>query len=82
MSQARKPVFVQAFVAQPAVEALDIRVLDRLAGLDVNYVDAPVDRPGKEVARGDFRAAPASTSFSPAIICASVCLLLLMASSS
>ena len=32
--QAAKPVLIQAFVPQPAIEALDVRVLDRLARLD------------------------------------------------
>jgi hypothetical protein len=45
-----EPAYVQALVAQPAVEALDIGILDWLAGLDVDYVDAPLDRSGEEVA--------------------------------
>lgn len=38
---------VEALVAQPAVEALHERVLDRLAGLDVVPVDATLLLPGE-----------------------------------
>ena len=34
MRQAREPVLVQAFVAKPAIEGLDVGVLIRLAGFD------------------------------------------------
>jgi hypothetical protein len=34
VSEGEEPVFVQALVAQPAVEALDVGVLDGLAGID------------------------------------------------
>ena len=34
IAEAEEPVLVEAFVAQPAVEALAVGVLDRLAGVD------------------------------------------------
>lgn len=37
---------VQELVAQPAIEALDEGVLDRLSGIDVVPIDATVRRPG------------------------------------
>jgi len=41
-------VLVQAFVAEPAVEALDVRVLDRLAGTDEAQTYSSLIRPGIE----------------------------------
>jgi hypothetical protein len=42
-----EPAGIQAFVSQPAVEALDIAVLHRAAGLDVNQADLPILCPGQ-----------------------------------
>ena len=41
----RKPILVRAFVAEPAVETLDVRVLDRLPGANELQRDAPRVRP-------------------------------------
>ena len=41
-----KPMFVQAFIAQSTVEALDVGVLHRLARLDEVQLDATAVRPG------------------------------------
>ncbi len=41
VSEGEEPVLVQALVSEPAVEALDEGVLDRLAGLDEAQSDAP-----------------------------------------
>jgi hypothetical protein len=53
VDHADKPVFVQAFVAELAVEAFDIRVLDRLAranetNRDTRGVGPRVERPAGE----------------------------------
>src|SRR5437764_8514795 len=43
-----EPVLVQAFVAELAIEALDVRVLDRLAGTDEAQTHAHLIGPGIE----------------------------------
>ena len=48
--QVPEPTRIQAFVPQAAVKALDMAVLDRLSGLDVNEFDPPINSPGEEVA--------------------------------
>ena len=53
--QRSEPACVEALVAQPSVEALDMPVLHRLARLDVQQPDVPVLRPanlGREVNSG------------------------------
>ena len=46
VAQTGKPVLRQAFVAKAAVEAFDVRVLRRFAGLDKTMLDGPLSRPG------------------------------------
>ena len=45
IGQAQEPVLVEAFVAQPAVEALAVGVLDRLARVDEVQRDRVLVRP-------------------------------------
>ena len=45
MKQVGEPVLIEAFVAQPAVETLDARILVRLAGLDESQGDTAFVRP-------------------------------------
>src|SRR5208282_6076482 len=51
--QGPEPGRVQALVAQPSVEALDVTVLHRAAGLDVHQPNLPVLRPGQHAPRGE-----------------------------
>ena len=46
-AQADEHLFVKAFIAQPAVEALDESMLDWLAGLEV-VPGHPVERPAQD----------------------------------
>jgi hypothetical protein len=55
VDQIHKPVFVQAFVAKLSVEALDIRVLDRLTRPNEAERDAVRVRPRIERAAGKLR---------------------------
>ena len=41
-----EPVLIQTLVAELAIEALDVRVLDRLAGTDERESDVVLVRPG------------------------------------
>ena len=56
LRQGGEHVLVEALVAQPAVEALDERVLHRLARLDVMPADA-VGRPPEHCHAGEFGSA-------------------------
>ena len=56
IEQVREPTAPQALVSQPAVEALHMRVLRRLARLDMAQFDLPLHAPGQEVPAGQFRA--------------------------
>lgn len=56
VEQVREPVGPQALLAQPPVEALDMSVLGRLAGLDRAQFDLPLQSPGEEVPAGQFGA--------------------------
>lgn len=49
-----EPVLVQAFIAEAAVEALNERVLDRLAGLDEMQSDLQIVGPGVERPASDL----------------------------
>src|SRR5690606_2424121 len=51
-----EPVLVEALVAELAVEALDVAVLHRAAGLDQQVFDPMVLRPGDEDPAGELRA--------------------------
>ena len=51
----REPVFVEAFVAELAVEALDVGVLGRLAGLDQQQLYAVGLRPLVQRSAGELR---------------------------
>jgi hypothetical protein len=44
-AETQEPVLVAAFVARPAVEALAVGVLDRLAGIDEGKGDGMLARP-------------------------------------
>jgi hypothetical protein len=54
--EAEEPLLVEALVPQPAVEALHVRVLHRLAGADELEADAAALRPGQEGAARELRA--------------------------
>ena len=56
MRQRAEQALVQALVAEPAVEALDERILDRLAWLDVVPGDVSLLAPAQDSGRGQFRA--------------------------
>ena len=49
-------MFVQALVPEPAVEALDVAVLHRSAGLDQDVPDAVALRSADEGSAGELRA--------------------------
>ena len=49
IGQIHKPVRIQAFVPESAVEALDMTVLHRLAGLNVDHRDAPLFAPLQKI---------------------------------
>src|SRR6202522_517002 len=53
--QRSEPACVQTLIAQPSVEAFDMPVLHRLAGLDVNQPDLPVLGPAQHAPRGELR---------------------------
>ena len=63
----RQTMLIQAFVEQPAIEALDIGVLDRFARLDKVQLDAAPVRPGIQGAARELRAVvDCRPEFSPA----------------
>src|SRR5277367_3542420 len=53
--QGPEPAGVEALVAQPSVEALDMAVLHRAARLDMHQPDLPVLRPRQHAPRGELR---------------------------
>src|ERR1700678_3037752 len=53
--QRSEPACVETLVAQSTVEALDVSVLHRLAGLDVHQPDLPVFRPAQHAPRSELR---------------------------
>ena len=55
VEQVVKPADPQALFPQPAVEALHVRVLGWLAGLDVAQLDLPLQRPCQEMTAGQLR---------------------------
>src|SRR5579863_6244559 len=56
VEQVPEPACVQTFVAELAVKTFHAAVLRRLARLDVNDVDLPLNGPGKKVPRSHLRA--------------------------
>lgn len=56
MSEAGETVLVQAFIAQPPIERLDVRVLVRLARFDQSQLDAVAVCPGRHRLAGELRA--------------------------
>jgi hypothetical protein len=64
-------VFVQAFVPEPPIEALDEAVLHRLAGRDVVPLDADGLRPAQHGVRGQLGVVVADDRAGPAMICSS-----------
>ena len=54
--EAKEQALIQQLVAHPAIEALDIPVLHRLARRDVVPFDAMILRPGEDGVRGELRA--------------------------
>ena len=56
LRQRCEPVFVEALVAELAVEAFDVSVLGRCARLDQDVFEAVPLRPGNEGAAGELRA--------------------------
>ena len=48
LDERREPMFVEAFVAKLAIEALDVPVLGRAARFDQDVLDAMLLRPGDE----------------------------------
>ena len=55
VQQIGKPAHLQALFAQPAVEALYMRVLRRFARLDVAQIDLPLQRPCQEMPTRQLR---------------------------
>jgi hypothetical protein len=55
-TDSRTSSHVQALIAKPAMEALYVRVLRRLAWLNVNRIDLPFEAPRQEVSGADLRA--------------------------
>ena len=51
VEQIPEPARIQALLAQPAVEAFDVRILHRLARPDVNELQLPLQRPGQKRSR-------------------------------
>ena len=60
VEQVGEPAHPQALLAQPPVEALDMRVLRRLARLDVAQFDLPLQRPGEEMTTRELGAVVAA----------------------
>ena len=56
IEQGEEPVLVEAFIAEPPVEALDVRVLHRLAWLDELQRDAAIRGPRVERATAKLTA--------------------------
>lgn len=56
LDQRREPVFIEAFIAELAVEALDVAVLHGFAGFDQDVFDAMLLCPSDEGAAGELRA--------------------------
>ena len=56
MGIVQEEMLVEAFIAEPADEALDKRVLLWFAGLDVVPLDVPVALPLEDGMTGQFRA--------------------------
>ena len=54
IEQIPEPAHVQTLISKPAIEAFDVRVLRRLAWLDVNRIDPLLDAPRQEVPRADL----------------------------
>ncbi len=52
LEEVLEPTDSQAFLAQLAVKALHVAILRRLAGLDMDQIDPPVQSSGKEVTAG------------------------------
>src|SRR5688572_13386643 len=59
-------MLVQALVAEPAVEALDVGVLDRLAGPDEVQLDAALVCPGVQHLAGELGTVVADDAFGQA----------------
>jgi hypothetical protein len=60
-----EPARVEALVAQPAVEALDVTVLHRPARLDMQQLDLALFSPAHDAARGELRAVVRAHAFGP-----------------
>lgn len=56
LGECREDVLVEAFVAHPAIEALDDAVLHGLSGRDVVPLDALLGRPAQHGIAGQLRA--------------------------
>jgi hypothetical protein len=56
IKQVPEPAQVEAFITQSAMEALRVGVFSRLARADMQDIDLALDRPGKEMPTGQFRA--------------------------
>src|SRR6185369_9684961 len=50
-----KPAHRQTFFPQPSVKTLDPRILRRLARLNVQQLDLPLDTPGQKMPAGQLR---------------------------
>ena len=66
VEQVGEPVHPQALLPQPSVEALHMRVLRRLAGLDVPQFNLPLQRPRQEMTTRELRAVVAANRLWPA----------------
>ena len=47
-----KPALLRALLAQPSMEALHVRVLRGLAGLDMHHIDLAIDAPSQKMTTG------------------------------
>src|ERR1039458_8264264 len=66
--QRAEPVRVEALVAQPSVEALDMAILHRPSRLDVHQPNLPVFRPAQHAPRGELRAVVRAYVLRPATL--------------
>ncbi len=55
-TDAREPVLVQAFLSEPAIEAFDVGILGRLAGINEVQLNALVISPRIKRPTAQFRA--------------------------
>jgi hypothetical protein len=65
-----EPTYVRALFSQPSIEALDMRILRGLSGLNVQQFDLPLHASRQEVPAGQLRT---GRSGSPTVVRATIC---------